>query len=560
MCNKSLYLKYTIVIYVFAIFQHFTFAQNTVGLIESDQSLLYDGYTLLYPNFQSNIYLINNCGQVVHEWINNEDYIPYGSAYLLENGNIVYTKYEQIPFTNFFNTFDPNTRYIDMKDWEGNMIYSYQSKDDNILFHHDFYPMENGNLLIIAYEKLTFEEAILFGRDSTLIPHDTLWSDLIIEVNPFEDTIVWKWHAKDHLIQNLDSTKNNYGELHENPGLININNLSFSERLDIMHLNSIDYNPTLDQILVSSPYYNEIWIIDHSTTSNEASEHTGGNSNKGGDLIYRWGNSKNYSSKEVTTQFLFFQHNARWINKDSNAQNSSFCDISIFNNRVENSYSAGLIIRPEFDFGSWEYKVDDNIFLPNDIKFQITHPIEENIYSRTISSFQVLSDENYLILDGDDGTIYELTSDQSIIFKYIIPFNQGMPLTQGDQVENIKNNTFSIKKYPAEYGAFDNKNLSSIGYLELEPNESFCSLISVNSSNPIDDDIILFPNPARDFIYLNKSISEVNQIQIINLYSQQINFSIIENRISLEGFFPGFYVVTIVSENGKNYSQNFLVH
>jgi len=60
----------------------------------------------------------------------------------------------------------------------------------------------------------------------------------------------------------------------DHPELIDIN---FGGRhADWNHLNSIDYNEEFDQILLSSHNQNEIWVIDHSTTTEEAAGHTGG--------------------------------------------------------------------------------------------------------------------------------------------------------------------------------------------------------------------------------------------------------------------------------------------
>ena len=39
---------------------------------------------------------------------------------------------------------------------------------------------------------------------------------------------------------------------------------------DWLHANSIDYNAELDQIILSIPGFNEIWVIDHSTSMAEA--------------------------------------------------------------------------------------------------------------------------------------------------------------------------------------------------------------------------------------------------------------------------------------------------
>ena len=57
-----------------------------------------------------------------------------------------------------------------------------------------------------------------------------------------------------------------------------------------MHCNGLDYNSALDQIALSCRGMNEVYIIDHSTTTEEAVGHTGGNAGKGGDILYRWGN------------------------------------------------------------------------------------------------------------------------------------------------------------------------------------------------------------------------------------------------------------------------------
>ena len=75
----------------------------------------------------------------------------------------------------------------------------------------------------------------------------------------------------------------------EQPELIDLNFDNQDGHPDWLHSNSIDYNEELDQILLSVPHFDEVWIIDHSTSTEEAKGHIGGNSAKGGDLIFRWG-------------------------------------------------------------------------------------------------------------------------------------------------------------------------------------------------------------------------------------------------------------------------------
>src|SRR5690606_34374153 len=67
------------------------------------------------------------------------------------------------------------------------------------------------------------------------------------------------------------------------------NELPENRGSDLYHINSIKYNSELDQIAFSSPSLNEIFIIDHSTTTQESAGHRGGRWGKGGDFLYRWG-------------------------------------------------------------------------------------------------------------------------------------------------------------------------------------------------------------------------------------------------------------------------------
>jgi hypothetical protein len=64
---------------------------------------------------------------------------------------------------------------------------------------------------------------------------------------------------------------------------------------------------------MSSRGQNEIWVIDHSTTTAEAAGHTGGVWGKGGDLLYRYGNPECYDAGGPADRVFFGQHCARVI-------------------------------------------------------------------------------------------------------------------------------------------------------------------------------------------------------------------------------------------------------
>ena len=145
---------------------------------------------------------------------------------------------------------------------------------------------------------------------------DSINSEQIIEVQPNlvtgEATVVWEWRAWDHLIQDADAAKPDFGVISEHPERIDINFLEHTSN-DWLHFNAVDYNEELDQIIISVHRFSEFWIIDHSTTTAEAAESTGGVYGKGGDLLYRWGNPLSYDQGTVDDQKLFRQHNTHWI-------------------------------------------------------------------------------------------------------------------------------------------------------------------------------------------------------------------------------------------------------
>lgn len=122
-------------------------------------------------------------------------------------------------------------------------------------------------------------------------------------------TIVWKWHFWDHLIQDYDATKLNYGVVAQHPELLDINVGSTSG--DWMHVNEISYDAEKDLIVFSSHNLDELYVIDHSTTTTESAGHTGGNYGKGGDILYRWGRPANYDAPG--SQVFNVVHSAIWI-------------------------------------------------------------------------------------------------------------------------------------------------------------------------------------------------------------------------------------------------------
>ncbi len=67
-------------------------SQNTLGLLGFDPSLTYAGYNLFYPLNQPNVYLLNNCGEIVHECNDTNAVRPANTAYLLDDDRLIVCK------------------------------------------------------------------------------------------------------------------------------------------------------------------------------------------------------------------------------------------------------------------------------------------------------------------------------------------------------------------------------------------------------------------------------------------------------------------------------------
>ncbi len=440
-------------------------AERSVGLIQGEPSAS-AGYTLFSPLASNDTCLIDNAGRLVHTWPGG--YPPGNSVYLLEDGVLLRTGTVGNPvFTS--GGAGGNLRLID---WDGTVLWDYTYSNTAHLQHHDVEMLPDGNILMIAWQYKSGAEAIAAGRDPALIDTGKLWPDSVIEVDPDTDTIVWEWHLWDHLVQEYDPGKNNYGSVADNPQLVDLNYVARppSGPADWTHINSIDYHPGFDQILLSVHEFNEIWVIDHSTTTAEAASHSGGNSGRGGDLLYRWGNPRTYRAGDLSDQKFFGQHDARWIESGYPGEGN----ILVFNNGAGNTrdYSSVEEITPPVD-GSGNYSLaPGSAYGPAAQSWIYTADPREDFYSGHISGAHRLEDGHTLICEGETGRFFEIDGDERIIWQYVNPVDNSGPRRQGsDTLDN--NQVFRCRRYPPDYPGFTGKDLTPSGPIELPEPRSF---------------------------------------------------------------------------------------
>ena len=521
-------------------------SQTTVGLIQHNPGTLDDGFVLFAPTRSNTTYLIDRCGKEVKSWTST--YNPGLSCYLLSDGTLLRTGVVQ---SQSFNA-GGHGGVIEKIDWNGNVIWTYFISDATNWQHHDVKALPNGNILVIAWESKTNTQAIAKGRNPLLVP-TTLWSEQILEIQPTGATggnIVWEWHLWDHLIQDFDNTKPDFGAVNTNPQLLNINYNATAGNSDWIHLNSIDYNVALDQILVSSRVLNEIWVIDHSTSSAEAASHSGGNSGNGGDFLFRWGNPLAYNTG-TSTQF-FGQHNAQWIQTGLPYENQ----IMVFNNgngRTGGNYSTIEIINPPVDGFNYTSSLP---YLPTTTSWIYNDGNPNNFYAQLTSGCQQLSNGNVLFCNGPKGTFKEISASGTILWEYINPVSVTGILTQGTTAAS--NSAFRCTFYPSSYSGFNNQLFSSLTIIENSNSvSSSCTLSTTIDEQTLGEEaVFVYPNPAKEFINVEFSgLSDENiSFEIIDVFGKVIEKVNEKNEngifnLNASSLAAGYYVLKISSGN-----------
>lgn len=525
------------------------YGQNTLGLLRHNSEQAASGYNLFYPHNQSTIFLVDNCGQLVHSWETDASRRPGNAVEILPNGNLVACT------RNFDAPNDPiwaggGGETVEIRSWDNEVLHSFTLNDDKYRLHHDIAPLPNGNILMITWVNKTREEAIAAGRDPAKLDRDELWSEAVLEWDPVADSIVWEWHVWDHLIQDFDPNKDNFGTVGGNPQLIDLNYDEHDGHPDWLHINALSYNPVLDQFALSVPYFNEIWVIDHSTTKEEAAGHSGGRSGMGGDLLYRWGNPATYRQGTANDQTLFFQHDIHWPFPKAQPGEPGYGMMAVFNNRVAPDRSTAHTFQPVVDPATGRYAFEGNILAPLDFTETRFHPeAPPQAVSDAVSSVQILENGNWLICAGRWGFTYELTPNDEIAWEYIVPIRAGSPATQGDTLERNNNMTFRVKRYPTDYAAFAGRDLTPRGYIEQEPNEGFCGLLVSTESLSPDISWQIFPNPAHEQLTVqHKALSGAQVLLVRDLQGRIVKEAMARGQqtmLPVGELAPGMYVIQL---------------
>jgi len=412
------------------------------------------GYSLFAPLNSTKVHVIDMGGQLVHTWETANS--PGGGHYLLDDGSLLRTARldDDPPFRG-----GGIGGLIQRMAPDGTLTWNYQLAEHGRWQHHDLEPMPNGNVLVIAWQRISAEDARKRGRTPDQVGEAGLWPDSIYEIRPEPPTggaIVWEWHAWDHVVQDEDEQLFNHGFIPDHPELFDVNfdhrdeapmtAAELAEKRaaeaamaaagytggddeeeeededgsdvdtsgDWMHTNSVDYSAEHDLIVLSSPEMGEIYIIDHSTTTAEAASHKGGRRGKGGDILWRWGNPENYGAGSDGDRRLWYQHNPTFV-----AGENGELRVIVFNNgwgRHGGDHSSVDELVLPFDAERGFTLEADKPFGPEELAWTYADP--EGFYSAFISGAQRLPNGNTFICSGTSGRLFEVTREGKIVWDF----------------------------------------------------------------------------------------------------------------------------------------------
>ena len=236
----------------------------------------FNGFALYNTQGSNTTYLIDENKNIAHTWNLNTE-CNYTVA-LKKNGNLVRgTKNNG----NILSGAASAGRVQEIAP-DGSIVWDFVYSDSEHLSHHDL-TLVGDNVLITAWEVKSAAEVTAAGYST----NSTKWPTHFIELEDDGNggaNIVWEWHIWDHMCQDIDPNGINYtANISDHPELIDVNMIQSQGGPgggggDWFHVNGVDYNEELDQIVFSSRFASEIYIIDHSTTTAEAASHSGGNS------------------------------------------------------------------------------------------------------------------------------------------------------------------------------------------------------------------------------------------------------------------------------------------
>jgi hypothetical protein len=488
------------------------------GVTYYDKAKSYGGYTLFTPlrpgpppEFPNNAtYLIDMEGNVVKTWtLPKYGYTIEKHAYLLENGNLI-RRISNVTWEHEWQSAwpgsDPKKAPTDAArlqelDWNGNILYEIAEKRPGYTHHHDFVKIFNKKLqqntiLSVVSKDITHEQAIARGADPKKRKDYTSNPDGVVEFD-LKGNVIWEWNIFDHLVQDVDPAKANYGVVKDHPQKLDVN-FGNGRAGDWIHINSLDYNETLGHLVVNNSTDSEFYIIDHQGTfvPGDAAASIASAAGPKGDFLYRWGNPSVYDTGVPMSyseargasdgdQQVFFSHDVQWIRPAAYSGGPPLPGAGhflIFDNGSRHlatgyAYSAVLEINP------YEGAMEKGVYVPQDkagyrnvrgytgnrrtsnqVTWLYASKDPASFWSRHISGMTRLPNGNTIVTAATWGQIFEITPPGEVVWEYKIPTT-----TERGAVKMLRDGdvaqAFLAYRYGADHPALKGRTLTPRGKL-----------------------------------------------------------------------------------------------
>ena len=488
------------------------------GLIYYDKAKSYGGYNLITPlrpgpapDFGYHAtYLIDMEGNLIHSWpLPKYGYTIEKQLQFLDNGNLL-RRISNSTWTYGWDASWPGTDPAASKtdvarlqelDWDGNIVYEIVDRRPGYTHHHTFEKIFNRKLnaytiLSVASRNITHEQAIAAGADPKKRDDYTSFPDGVVEFD-LAGNVIWEWNIFDHLVQDVDRTKANYGVVKDHPEKLDVN-FGRGRSGNWIHMNSMDYNETLGQIVVNNSVDSEFYVIDHQGTfvSGDPAASIAMAASDKGDFLFRWGNptvfdagpGQSYSEAEGASdgdQQVFFSHDIQWIRPTAYAGGPALPGAGhflIFDNGTRHiatgyAYSAVLEINP------YDGPMEKGVYIPqqkagyrnvrvysgarrtsNQVVWMYASKDPASFWSRHISGISRLPNGNTMVTAATWGQLFELTPDGEVVWEYKLPIvaDKGprKVLEDGDVAQ-----TFVTFRYGPDHPALRGKDLRPKGLL-----------------------------------------------------------------------------------------------
>lgn len=452
---------------------------SQAGILYNSENVQ-DGYVLVSHDFST--YLLDQCGEIVNEW---SIFNPQFHVKMDTEGNVYYIRQGK----------------IFVRDWQDNIIQEITHNVTGLELVYDIIKRDNGNFLVNCRWSTSFSDLEDIGWDLNIGFANQV--DGIVEINP-EGELVWAWNIMDHTIQDKIQSAPNFGSVTDNPQLLDsraVSNFDWTFGETFM-FNGFDYNKELDLIMISVRKMSEIIIIDHSTTTEEAAGHSGGKYGKGGDVLFRWGNPRNYNRNSSSERYLYFQHNPNWIKHGEHAGG-----IIVFNNGLSSSDgSSVIIIEPQTDEND-QFVMSDDHFQPILPSREIDNSSFANLSSEYTSGAKVMENGNVYITLGQHDQFIEVTPDDEIAWNYAL---------QGTHY------TYRTEKYPSTYPGLIDKDLTPNGTIENIPFGYDCTLYTVSTEEVVPTGLDFGVVQEQGNLHILPSFEGLYQIRLSDLSGRSI--------------------------------------